>query len=257
MSLTRLLQGLTAGGLLLALLLGRAGQTVADTSTPADVITVTGADATRDVSPAQSNTLNTHLSTVGARPQVQFGEGLRYNALAPVSGTLQTLVNSVGARPAVQFGEGLRYLTLPASLPSALQAVAGAVGAHVHLQFAESNRALTLGYPSAIITDTAPPQITQVGATPGGAQTTLIQWTTDEFATSTVLLGSASGNYTQTVEIWLFAKTHAVAVSGLTEGNTYFYKVRSIDRDGNLAESGEASFVAVSIQYLYLPSIRR
>lgn len=222
MSPTRLLYGLAAGGLLLALLFGQAGRTVADTAAPTAIV-VTGADATRDVAPAQNGTLNTHLSAVGARPQVQFGEGLRYTAL-------------------------------PASLPSALQTLASGVSARVQMQFTESNRALTLGYPSAIITDTAPPQITQVGVVPAGANA-VVQWTTNEFANSTVYLGASSGNYTLTVNDPLFAKTHALAVSGLTPGNTYFYKVRSVDRNGNLAESGEASFVAT--RSLYLPLVLR
>ncbi|MBI5566379.1 MAG: fibronectin type III domain-containing protein [Chloroflexi bacterium] len=194
---------------------------------PAATITVTGADGTRAVIPAQNVTLNTQL--VG-----------------------------VSARPVVQFGEGLRYMALPTNVPVALQTLMNDVSAHPQFQFVESNRAIGLSYPAAIIDDTAAPQVTAIGATPtGDGSTATLTWTTDEFADSAVDYGSLSGNYTQIVTDSLYAKTHRVTLNGLTPQATYYYRVRSVDRDGNVTESAESHFAAIPVQYIYLPSIRR
>lgn len=194
---------------------------------PAEVITITGADGTRDVIPAQHATLNTQLA-------------------------------SVGVRPVVQFGEGLRYMTFLTNVPAALQTLINGVSAHPQLQFVESNRAIGLSYPAAIIDDGAPPQVSAIGATPtGDGSTATITWTTDEFADSAVDYGSLPGNYTHVATDTLYSKTHRVTLNGLTPQATYYYRIRSVDRDGNVTESAESHFAAIPLQYIYLPLIRR
>lgn len=195
---------------------------------PTDAIIVTGEDSLRDVIPAPSSTLNTFLSEV-----------------AP--------------RPVMQFSESLRYITLTANLPPAFETLLNGVDDHIQIQFAQSNRIVTsLVYPDAIIDDSTAPQVTAIAATPtGDGSTALITWTTNEFANSTVLYGTQSGNLNQTVSEALYNKNHSVTLTGLVPDTTYYFKVQSEDLEGNLTESTQSSFVAEATRYIYLPVITR
>jgi hypothetical protein len=192
-----------------------------------DVITITGADGTRNILPVSSATLQTFLSNVIARPAVQFGEGMRYIALTNAPAPLQTLLTGVPAR--------------------------------VQIQNAESNRILAaLTYPDALVDDSQPPQVSAITPVPtGNGSVATITWTTNEFTDSMVRYGTQAGNLSQTVSNPLYAKNHAITLSGLTPGATYYFKVVSTDRSGNSIESAESSFDAVATQYIYLPMIVR
>ena len=86
----------------------------------------------------------------------------------------------------------------------------------------------------------------------GGVKVT---WTTDEFASSEVRFGTAPGAYTQTTSDPLSAKTHALTLTGLTAGRTYYFVVRGADRSGNQGASGEYQ---VKMQTkTYLPMVLR
>ncbi len=190
-------------------------------------ILITNADSTRTDFPAASSTLNNVLDTVPPHFQIQFSESLRNTFLANVPPALQNLLNSTGD--------------------------------HIQIQFAQSNRTLTaLAYPAEIIDDTTAPQITDLNAIPtGDGSTATITWTTLEFSDSTVLYGTQAGNLTESVSDVLFNKNHSLPLTGLTPGILYYFKVQSTDLEGNLAESAEDSFVAVTTQYVYLPIITR
>ncbi len=65
----------------------------------------------------------------------------------------------------------------------------------------------------------------------------------------------APGASTQTAFDPLFAKTHALTLTGPTAGHTYYFVVRGADRSGNQAVSGEYQ---VNIQTkTYLPAVLR
>lgn len=71
-----------------------------------------------------------------------------------------------------------------------------------------------------------------------------IGWTTDENATSYVDYGSTPA-YGTTVGNDSLVKSHAVRLSGLTTGNTYYYRIRTTDALGNESQV-TGSFVAKS-----------
>lgn len=136
-------------------------------------------------------------------------------------------------------------------MPSALQILLGQVSDRIVIQYAKTDRQESLVYPAGLFNDTTPPQISDVSASGTG----IITWTTDEFATSTVLYGTRSGIYSHMVSDPLYTKQHEITLTGLTSGTTYYYKVRSTDRSGNTATSPEHSFTAqISV---YLPLVMR
>lgn len=71
-----------------------------------------------------------------------------------------------------------------------------------------------------------------------------VSWTTDKSASSAVYIGTTSGTYTNQIgnpnNVLTF--NHSVTLNGLNRGTTYYYKVRSVDIDGNAVESAEGSF---------------
>ena len=87
------------------------------------------------------------------------------------------------------------------------------------------------------VADTTPPVISSVSASVGGNSTATVQWLTNEPATSVVRYGTAPGSLTQTASDALLLTAHAVPLSGLTAGTTYYYQATSADAAGNSASS--------------------
>jgi hypothetical protein len=99
---------------------------------------------------------------------------------------------------------------------------------------------------SRVINDTAPPQISTIHVT----RDNKIAWTTDEFATSEVRLGTGPGTYPQDIADPLYVKQHEITLPVLVPGTTYYCVVRSVDLSGNQAQSDEKQFKAVIATYL-------
>ncbi len=75
--------------------------------------------------------------------------------------------------------------------------------------------------------------------------TASITWKTDKTSSSVVFLGTASGSYTTQFGELIpasYVSTHVVPMERLIKGTKYFYKVRSVDIDGNSVESPEKTF---------------
>jgi hypothetical protein len=159
----------------------------------------------------------------------------------------------VADRIILQYANTKREVGLSA-IPETLRTLLGQIADRIILQYANTNRQIGLSYPVALIGDTAPPQISGITATPVGSSI-VISWTTDEFATSVVLYGTQPGVYTRTVNDPLYVKQHEVTLTGLAPRTTYYFIVRSADRSGNVAESGEYRFTTTSPAYL--PLIQR
>lgn len=138
--------------------------------------------------------------------------------------------------------------------PAALQGLLSAVQPRVIIQAAKTNRSNALSYPIGLIGDSTPPQISAIAGVRQGSTAT-ISWSTNEFATSTVLYGTQSGNLTQSVSDPLYIEQHQVALTGLSSGATYYYRVRSVDLSGNVAQSQERVLTAQA--FLFMPLIRR
>ena len=241
-------------------------------------ITVTGADSVLNTSSTYSSDLVTTTLSIGPRVAVEYAHstdphtpsgipaGLQ-DRIAPVPARvaaeyanstdscassemptgLQDRVDLVLARVVIQYANstGPRALT---EIPTELQDRIGPVSDRVAVEYASSTSPIELAYPVELMNDNQPPEITQVDAVGN-----MITWVTDEFATSTVLYGTQSGVYSQTVSDPLYAKQHKITLTGLTPGTTYYYKVSSTDRSGNTATSSEHSFTAQL--YVYLPLV--
>jgi len=216
-------------------------------------IIVNNADAIRQEGVRLDSGLSGATSSVGPRIVLQYANSKREERIVAPPGALQTLFAQVPARIVLQYANTMRQERVAAP-PAALQTLFGQVAPRIVLQYANTSRQVSLAYPVALIGDTVPPQIRDVRAqsVTGGVK---ITWTTDEFATSEVRYGTTPGVYTQTASDTLFDKTHALTLTGLAAGRTYFFIVRGADRSGNQAQSGEYQ---VKVQTkTYLPLIRR
>lgn len=89
--------------------------------------------------------------------------------------------------------------------------------------------------------DTTPPVISRVQATAAGRDSVSITWTTDEAADSYVEYW-AYGIPQNKVGTSVRSTYHAVALSSLRSGVTYYYIVTSTDAAGNRAQSSQMSF---------------
>jgi len=104
--------------------------------------------------------------------------------------------------------------------------------------------------------DTTPPQISDVITTNVGETSAIVQWLTDEPATSQVAYGTTShagdtyadiagvlaAYESSTTEDTTLVTNHGLALSGLSSGVTIYYRVLSKDGDGNEVWSDEYSF---------------
>jgi hypothetical protein len=92
-----------------------------------------------------------------------------------------------------------------------------------------------------------PPVISALTAIPalGGGAT--IAWTTDTLSNSRVDYGTSATSLTLNVTNATLVTAHSIALTGLTQGTTYFYRVTSVDGSGNSTSSpvppGTANFV--------------
>ena len=93
------------------------------------------------------------------------------------------------------------------------------------------------------------PTITNIVATPGVGGSAHITWTTNLPSNSTVKYGTTSGALTQTVSDAGQVTSHALDLTGLTQGTTYFYQVTSTTAGGqaSTAPASPASFAENAI----------
>jgi len=87
--------------------------------------------------------------------------------------------------------------------------------------------------------DTAPPQIGDVAATTIDSAIAVVTWSTDEPSTSAVDYSTDAtfpSAQTQTVSDGAFVTAHSVRLTGLVTNTSYFFRVRSADRSGNVAQ---------------------
>jgi hypothetical protein len=87
--------------------------------------------------------------------------------------------------------------------------------------------------------DTSAPVISGVSAANVGVTGATIAWTTDKSATSRVTFATSSSlvNASTTTETTTYSTGHAVILSDLLPGTTYYYTVFSTDVDGNATSS--------------------
>jgi hypothetical protein len=198
--------------------------------------------------------LQTLFGQVTARIVFQYANTNRAFQLAAAPSALQTLFGQVTPRIIFQYANTNRAFGLSVP-PAPLQTLFGQVSARIVFQYANSNRAKSFVYPVALISDTSPPQFTNISASTAGIGVVRVSWTTDEWADTTLRYGAQAGSYTTTNTDALYYKSHSVTLTGLTTGATYYFQTQGTDRSGNTAVSAESNFkVRVA---LYLPFIKR
>lgn len=90
--------------------------------------------------------------------------------------------------------------------------------------------------------DTTKPVISAITASGITKTSATITWTTDENSTSLVEYGLTTAYGTSTVLNTTKVKAHSVTITGLTEGKTYHYRVKSKDLNNNEAVSADQTF---------------
>jgi len=86
--------------------------------------------------------------------------------------------------------------------------------------------------------DATAPSIADVVAVPLDGATAIVTWTTDEQSTSSVDYSTEATflpETTQTVSDVAYVTSHHVTLTGLRPSTSYFFRVRSTDRSGNMA----------------------
>ena len=101
--------------------------------------------------------------------------------------------------------------------------------------------------PSAVApSDTIAPVISAVSASGIGQMGATIGWTTNENADTLVEYGPTTAYGASTVLNTTLLTSHSAALSGLTAGTLYHYRVKSKDQAGNLAASGDNTFMTAA-----------
>ncbi len=95
--------------------------------------------------------------------------------------------------------------------------------------------------------DITPPAISGTGA--GSITTTgaTVSWSTDELADTQVEYGTTTSYGSSTTLDSALGTSHSQALTGLTPGVTYHYRVKSRDAAGNLATSGDLTFTTTAL----------
>ncbi len=208
---------------------------------PTDSIIVSGASSVLDLSVTRSTGLENLVSGVGPRFVVQYANSMRFfNLAAPPA------LPNVGPRFVVQYANSMRNYGLVAPQTTLV------VAPRIVMQYANSNTAYGLRYPSALIGDHVPPQITAVTTTVSAANRVFVSWTTDEFANGVFSYGARSGSYTSTLTDTLYYRDHSVILTSLASGK-YYFAIRSADQSGNTSVSQEYSFTTKT--FVYLPTV--
>ena len=91
-------------------------------------------------------------------------------------------------------------------------------------------------YAATYGSDTTPPVVTNVVATPKSTSST-ISWTTDEPSSSEVHFGTTAGALSLTATSPGLVTSHSVTLTGLTPSTTHHYRVSSADTLGNATTS--------------------
>ena len=193
------------------------------------------------------------LPTAAQQPEIVVNDA---DSILNMSSTIsESLVDStadVQPRFTLQWASTLRVIDVT-SIAQPLQSLAQQVAERIILLRVGANREQPLTYPLALIADTVPPQASGIAGSMLGRNSVKIVWSTNELADSTVIWGVASGVYTGTVSSSLWVMNHELIINDWPAGSECYFKVRSIDRSGNLFESTEQ--VLEPKRYVFLPVI--
>jgi len=97
---------------------------------------------------------------------------------------------------------------------------------------------------------TTPPAITEAPAVTAYPYTATFTWETERGASSLVEFGLTEDLGDEQGTAVLVAD-HSVTVEGLTEQTRYFFRVKSVDRDGNIARSAISTFSTTAAPFVF------
>jgi len=97
-----------------------------------------------------------------------------------------------------------------------------------------------------VVNDTTPPVISAVRATNVGPYGATIAWTTNEASDSQVEYGPTTAYGSSTPRNASLVTSHSQGLSGLAASTLYHYRVKSRDAAGNLATSGDKTFMTAA-----------
>ncbi len=103
--------------------------------------------------------------------------------------------------------------------------------------------------------DGTPPVISSVLNSTPTSTSTIISWITDEASSTQVDYGTSNSYGKSTVMVSTPVTLHSQALSGLTAGTLYHYRVKSRDAAGNLATSGDYTFATSVASDVTAPKI--
>lgn len=132
---------------------------------------------------------------------------------------------------------------------------AGAGTKNVFVQFRDTAGNWSSGISDSIVLDTTAPTLTGIAPTAINANSAAITWTSSEPATSRVEYGpTISYGLTTALDPTLLT-AHSVAISNLSPGTTYNYRVRSSDAAANEAVSGNNTFLTLAVPDAEAPTV--
>ncbi len=101
--------------------------------------------------------------------------------------------------------------------------------------------------------DTTPPQISGINITNITETSVRIKWVTNEPSDEAVEWGLSTSYGTVSSNSNTATTSHSVMVSGLAAGQSYHYRVRSIDSAGNTGRSGDLTFTTEAAEVINSP----
>lgn len=223
-------------------------------------ISVQNADnfATKQI--ALPNPLSSLVSSIADRIVHQFSDFKHEMLLAAPPAPFSGYLNNIGERIVKQYADDERKLTI-AAVPAPLDSYLGRIPDRVVMLYVDQSRSLSLGYPKELLGDKTPPAPPAEPPIASPSENSItISWTTDEFTTFVIEIGTSSGVYTIAVTGSEFGKTHQVTIEELPTAETYYYQIVSSDLSGNRSTSPEYTIEAESLNSLpviYLPLITR
>jgi hypothetical protein len=151
--------------------------------------------------------------------------------------------------PTTSYGSSTTVVAAPVTAHS--QAIAGLTANTLYHYRVKSrdgagNLATSADFTFTTAPDTTPPTISGVSATGITAAGATISWTTNEVSDTQVQYGPTTAYGSSTTLAPAPVTSHSQALTGLTAGTLYHYRVKSRDAAGNLATSADFTFTTAT-----------
>jgi hypothetical protein len=214
------------------------------------------ADETNTLSFTPSSSLDALLNQIAPRFVMRSADARADYVFTPVPNALDTLMSTLLPRFTMRSADANVFMTLTPATETLLTRLEQ-VAPRFIMRSADTSKTIALDYPTDLIGDTTPPQVTSLDTSQAGDDGTTISWITDEYADSFVRYGTASGVYTSVVSDTLYVTNHSLTLQGLTPGTRYYAQASSTDLSGNTWQSDEFVFTQKRTYYINLPLILR